>query len=130
MTTIGTKVKVSDINGERTATITETGEKNGLPIVFLSDGTWTYFKDVSVAVFPLTVKGLRDAIQGLPDDTVVVPDWAHGPPMGDNDPAVKLFGFTVRPEDNGLGLNVLVDISRLDDIYDEADENYDWGDDQ
>jgi hypothetical protein len=62
----------------------------------------------------LTVGQVRKAIEGLPDDAPVIPEWAYGPP-GDSDPAVSVCGFRRGEEDGTPGLAVLVDIVYLDD---------------
>jgi hypothetical protein len=44
--TNGLRVVVKDLDGERVATISGTGVKNGWRIVILDDGTWAYVTDV------------------------------------------------------------------------------------
>lgn len=74
-----------------------------------------------------TLGELRQIINGLPDDTLIFPDWNGGPP-GDEDPAVIVHGFVVRSTKGGhiAGprrpyLSVLVSIQYLYDF--EAEEN-------
>lgn len=68
----------------------------------------------------ITVAYLLEVLQGLPEDTLVVPDWFAIP--GDDQPAVRLHGILYNPADKLVKLKVsLVDLEDIDDEDDELD---------
>jgi hypothetical protein len=63
----------------------------------------------------LTVGHLRRVIEGLPDDTIIRPDWQDGPPQ-DHEPGVELFGFEAERGE----LLAKVGLFYLDEVEDEG----------
>jgi hypothetical protein len=67
----------------------------------------------------LTVGGLRKLIADLPDEALIFPDWAHGPPHNEA-PAVEVLGFALEQKQNTADgkpyLSVQVDVVYLEDM--------------
>lgn len=65
----------------------------------------------------LTVGDIRKAIEGLPDDAPVYPDWAPGCIPNDNDPGVEIRGCRSQYTDlhDRPCLEILVSLFHPDD---------------
>lgn len=68
----------------------------------------------------LTVGKVRKAIEGLPDDTLVMPEWFDIP--GDDQPCVRLHYFRAGREGLEVGVS-LVPLYDEDEDYEEDEED-------
>lgn len=72
---------------------------------------------------PVTVGDIRQAMAGLPDEALLILEWADGPP-GDADPAVAVYSFAAGKDLDGTpGLVAFVGICYLDEFESDEDDD-------